>query len=155
MKNRMKIFGLVGIVFVGILIATTIFGAEKSSSPMIAEEMDFVFHLNFSSLSKLYDISLRYGDSQNQLFSLTGIIKLYETTYNSNLETKIVKSTDAGFAYARRWLLFEKLGQTSNSEKDFIMSNKLLRKRYGTMDKESLKNLISAIDNNIKRGSSD
>ena len=138
-----------GLVLSVLSMAILIFDIGKSLSSDSDDEMNVICHVSFSGLSKLYKCSLKEGDLQEQFFALSGIIKLYETSYNSNLETKIITSTDAGLAYARRWLIFEKFGEVSNAEKDFNMSTKLLEKRYGDLNKENMKKLITEVDSQL------
>lgn len=135
------------IAFLIIFIATTGFSKEISFKSTSDDEMKYIFNLGYQSSSKLYKISLKNGNRKDHLFSITCIIKLYETSYNSGL--KIIDSTDAGLAYARRWLLLEKLEKFSEAGKDFAIAKELLEKRYGVMDKKSLRDLIHIINKGI------
>jgi hypothetical protein len=114
-------------------------------------EKSFAFHLAFSSLCKLYECSEQTNSFENEMFALTGIINLYKTSYNSNLEIKLVNSIDAGLAYARRWLIYKRECNPINAHNDFVMAKQLLEAKYGEITKEKLKGLIRSIDHQKRK----
>jgi hypothetical protein len=96
-----------------------------------------------SELSKLY---YKNNDTKGQLYSLTGLISIYENIDQNDSSIKI----SLGQVYAQRWLIYEKLNKPALAIHDRdIALRELSQLHQIKFDEAKLRKYVTSLLSNI------